>query len=99
MHFLALGPIPSNASLTIAAAGCCILLQLLLSDLVVRGVSQEMGGRRLAKKPLGDSRLLDLDVGGLGFASQLRDVGGFVFKENFHQSKDIKLTQIKQYQV
>ena len=49
----------------------------------VRGVSQEMRGRRLAKKrhwEVGGSRIFDMDVGGLDFASQLRDVGGFVFK-------------------
>ena len=66
-----------------------------------RGVSHEMGGGRLAKKSLcevGGSRILDQDVGGLDFASKLRDVGGFVLKD-FHQSKDIKLTQIKQYQM
>ena len=47
---------------------------------------------------MGGSRILDWDVGGLDFASQLRDVGGFFLKD-FYQSKDIELTQIKQHQV
>ena len=34
-------------------------------------------------------------MGGLDFASQFRDVGGFVSKD-FYQRTDIKLTQIKQ---
>ena len=46
-----------------------------------RGVSQDTGGRRLAKKShreVGGSRIFDWDVGGLDFAGQFRDVGGFV---------------------
>ena len=65
-------------------------------------MSQDTGGGRLAKKShreVGGSRILDWDVEGLDFAGQFRDVGGFVSKRFSHQSKDIKLTQIKQYQV
>ena len=42
-----------------------------------------MGGGKLVKKShweVGGSRILDQDVGGLDFTSQLRDVGGFVFE-------------------
>ena len=52
--------------------------------LLRREVSQEMGGGRLAKKShweVGGSKILDQDAGGLDFASQLRDVGRFVFKK------------------
>ena len=45
------------------------------------GGSQDTGGGRLAKKrhrEVRGSRILDWDVGGLDFAGQFRDVGGFV---------------------
>ena len=47
------------------------------------GVSQDTGGGRLAKKnhrEVRASRILGQDVGGLDFASQFSDVGGFVSK-------------------
>ena len=40
----------------------------------------EAGGWPKSHWEVGGSRILDQDVGGLDFASQLRDVGGFVFK-------------------
>ena len=60
----------------------------------------ENGRREVGQKShweVGGSRILDQDVGGLDFASQLRDVGRFVFKK--FSPKQRHQTDTKQYHV